>query len=326
MKIRFHLEYALARVGMAVVPRLPRQAAVLIARAFGRAAYTLSAHLRKVGHANLDIAFGPDKTPAEKKAILIESFQTFALMLIDLFWFSRHPRERIETYVHFDESYDAFFAEHSATIAITAHAGNWELLGKAIALKGHPPTSVAAPLKNEKVDRLFNRMREDTGQTIVSKRGAVRALIKTLKNDGKVALLLDQNTKPSDGGIFLDFFGLPVPVSLAVATLARHTGAHLAFGTCLPEAHGHYWMRNYCPIDISDIQDNNRTRLEAAITRRILETIEQQIRQTPEKWLWSYKRWKYTAPGRKRSDYPFYAKEMLDIDKAAAAKTAEAMR
>ena len=326
MRIRHTLEYGLASCAMALLPRLPRKQIVQMAQAFGFSAYYLANHLRKTGRANLDIAFGNAKTPEGKRDILIRSFQTFALMLLDLFWFARKQNERIGEYVHFRKEHDDLFRQRpNPAICVTAHAGNWELLGKSIALHYGQFTSIAAPLENEKLDGLFDGIRSETGQTIVKKSGAVRAILKTLKEGGTIGFLLDQNTKPSDGGIFLDFFGLPVPVSTIGATLVLRTGARVFFGACLPDANGHYHVTPIISIDTDTGDEANKTRQIQMITDRILRVIEHFITESPDYWLWSYKRWKYTAPGKQRSDYPFYAKEMLPIDREAAAQTAAAL-
>lgn len=327
MRIRHTLEYKLAQVGMILIPRLPRRTVVFLARTSGFLGFLLSAHLRKTGQVNLEIAFGASKTADEKRRILIHSFQTFALVLLDLFWFAHRQKERIDTYVHFQPEHDELFKEHpEATICVTAHAGNWELLGKSVALRYGQFASIAAPLENEKLDLLFDRIRSETGQTIVKKSGAVRAMLKTLRTGGIIGFLLDQNTKPSMGGIFLDFFGLPVPVSSIGATLVMHTRARLVFGACLPDTTGHYHVTTPIPIPTDTPKESTKSQQIQLLTDRILRLIETFIAEQPEYWLWSYKRWKYTAPGKLRSDYPFYAKEMLPADREAAEQTAANLR
>jgi len=325
LKMGHFFEYWLTRAALFVIPRIPRRGIVLFSRFFGWLGYYGAGHLRKTGWANLNIAFGSEKSDAEKKAILQESFQTFTLTMLDLLWFTRDTKNRIIRCLVMNAGGEEFYKD-VATISLTAHSGNWELMGKAATLRGDPITSMAAPLKNTKLNDLFISLRTDTGQIIVSKKGAVRELIKTLKKGGKIALLLDQNTKPSDGGVFIDFFGLPVPVSTIVGALAMHSSPRLYFSTFIADKNGQYHPRDCHEIVISDITDTNRTARNLAISQRVLEAVEQHVKQYPGAWLWMYKRWKYVAPGKKREDYPFYAKEMLDVDKKAAAKTQTALR
>jgi lauroyl/myristoyl acyltransferase len=187
--------------------------------------------------------------------------------------------------------------------------------------------SVAAPLANRPLDTLFNRIRSDTGQRVVSKRGAIRALLKILRDNRKVALLLDQNTKPSESGLFVEFFGKPAPVSTAAAALALRSRTPILFGYCIPDQQGHYTisrMQQMLPPEAYDQED--RQACTRRLTRDIACSMENKIREYPEHWLWMYKRWKYIAPGYTREDYPFYAKELTPHDRKIAEATLQAAR
>lgn len=313
--IRHWLEYALARLALAVIPRLPRRVVVRLARLLGAAAALAAPEMRKIAQANLDIAFGSSRTDAEKRRIVRRSFQSFALVMLDVFWFARDSAKRTNEWVVFDASMERLFRP-ATQICVTAHMGNWEVLGMAFSARGFPLVSVAAPLANRKLDRLFVELRHRTGQQILSKHGAVRGLLKTLKSGGKIALVLDQNTKPSVGGIFVDFFGLPAPVSPAAATLALRTGAEIFTGVCLPDADGRYFVPRPEQVEFAPASS------ELDVTVSVVRSIERLLLAHPEHWLWMYKRWKYIAPERTSAEYPFYAKAMArkDLDAALAAR------
>ncbi|MFH0908667.1 MAG: lysophospholipid acyltransferase family protein [bacterium] len=296
------VEAALARTAFRVVPRLSRRAVLRLSRFCGAAACLFSRHLRHVGLVNLDIAYGDTLSADEKHRILRSSFQSFALMLLDTFWFARDHGERIKALVRFAPEFDQLFRP-AAQICVTGHLGNWEVLGLAFAMRGFPLVSVAAPLENPLVDDLFNELRKTTGQQVVSKHGALRPLLRALKDNGKIALLLDQNTKPADGGVFVDFFGKQAPVSSAAAMLAKRTDAAIFVGACLAQPDGTYFAP--APVRIAVNGD------ETTITQRIAAGLEELVRAHPEHWLWTYKRWKYVAPGQRRGEYPFYAKELV---------------
>jgi lauroyl/myristoyl acyltransferase len=177
-------------------------------------------------------------------------------------------------------------------------------------MRGFPLVSVASPLANQRVDDLFMEIRESTGQQVLPKHGVVKALLTTLRDGGNIGILLDQNTKPADGGIFVDFFNLPVPISAAGASLALRTNAEIVFGFCLPQPDGTYQV--HIPFRMTP-QVRDGEDMKAAIqrlTQEIAKVIESAIREYPEAWLWMYKRWKYVGPGRPRTEYPFYAKEL----------------
>ena len=300
-------ETTLTRFALWWVPRLSRPMVVRLAHVAGAVAWRLPLRLRRVALTNLDIAFGDTRTAAEKRQILRAACQTFALVLLDIFWFSVDTRARIERHVRFDPAMDELF-QKKAHMCITAHLGNWELLGHAVSVRGNPLSSVAAPLVNPAVDEYFSRVRRVSGQIIIPRSGAIRAMLRTLKEDGKVGLLLDQNTRPSEGGLFVPFFGLPAPISDAGAALALKTGADIMFGFCIPDRNGEYYVHTAPKIVPGDLASDDKQEQVRQLTVRIAGAIEAAIRAHPTAWLWMYKRWKHIPPGADPAAYPFYAR------------------
>ncbi|MFH0878238.1 MAG: lysophospholipid acyltransferase family protein [Lentisphaerota bacterium] len=311
--MRKRLEVAGARLGMVVLGALPRGAILLLARWAGGLTYSCSRSLRRLGMANLDLVFGDTKSASQKAAILKKSLQNFALTILDLVWFSRNAGARLEQYVSFEPEGANFFRK-AAIICITGHLGNWEIMGRAVSHLGYPLWSVATPLKNPAVDGFLVKARESTGQTIVPRRGALKTLIRGLKDCQKVALLLDQNTAMEEGGRFVDFFGVPATVSPAGAALALQTQAEIMFGFCIPQPDGTYRTRFPARFEMVSVPHDSKEKAIEDLTRRITEVYEQEIRRTPECWLWTYKRWKYIRPGDTPDRYPFYARPCKNVD------------
>ncbi len=301
-KFRHSSEAMLFRLGQAVIPHMPRCAITSLSGIMGRIGYSVTGRERRVARANLETAF-PNASERWIQTTGMESFQTFALVLFDLFWFGNHSSRRIERYVDFDNSMQAIL-DPGPSVAVTAHLGNWEVLGLATALRGSSLISVAADLDNAAVNRQLNLMRQATGQKILPRHGAVKGLLKALRNGESVALLADQNTLPEDGGAFVDLFGLPVPMTRAPGILACRTGAPVIVAFCVPEAGGRY--RAY----VSDrFEPSAEGMNDLEVTERIAGAMEKEIAANANKWLWSYKRWKYIPPGADADLYPFYARD-----------------
>lgn len=305
-QIRRPIENAAVHAAMALIPRLPRCGVLVLARIGGRLGYLLDVRSRRIGRANLDIVFGDRKTPAQKKQILKNSFATMARTLLDTFWFAADSARRIERYVDIDDSMQAFFQSKSQ-ICMTAHFGNWELLGQATAWKGFPIHSIAMPLKNRIADRYFIRAREATGQTIIPREGALRRLIRVLRAGGKTAFLADQNTLEDEGGIWIRCFGLNAPVTAAPASLALRTQSDVLIGFCSPQSGGRYRMYitgSLVPAQKADSETVRR------LTEEINRAVEKEILRRPEHWLWMYKRWKNIPADASAAGYPFYTQRL----------------
>ena len=302
------MEAPLVRLGLAVLPHWPRSLILACARLAGILGYWLAPGQRKITMANLEIAFGPRKSRDEKKQIAVRAFQNMALVFLDFFWFARHTRERVAKYVRMDPSIPAYFPPPPA-IAVTAHFGNWELMSRAFTAHGYLHVAIAAPLANPAVDVMFNEFRAAGGAEIVPINDAVRGSLRAIRRGLDLAILLDQNTKPAQGGIFVDFFGLPCPMSTIAALLVERKKVPILAVFCLAQRDGYYTFYGLPPFKI-DFSSGTASDFREQFTQQIAATFQQEIEKYPEQWMWMYKRWKHIKPGLPSSAYPYYAKPL----------------
>jgi len=307
-------------LGMAIVPLLPRRLVVWLAAVLGGVGYRLSRRDRMLALWNLKTAFGPAMDLRRRNEVALESFRGFSLLVLDLFWFSRDTVRRVRKYVIKDTSFGRVSAANPCII-VTAHFGNWEMLGLFTALECGGLLSVVSPLANPLADRVLNRVRARTGQTLAARRGAVRAMLSRLREGGSVALLPDQNTVPRDGGVFVDFFGLPAPVSRMPAALQARTGAVILPTFCSVEPRGFYRIWTAEPLAASGGDHG-----ETVCTQRMMQAIEGAIRENPGSWLWMYRRWKLVPPGADKSRFPPYSRDLRECEAAAGGRKTEADR
>ena len=308
--LRLPFETALTWAACAALRPLPRGVVCRLAEWLGTVGFRLAGSLREVGMANLDVVYGHRLSVEEKSRILLHSTRNVALVALDTIWFSYRTAERVRQWVRLDVDLSALFPPNRAAVCLTGHFGNWEILGHATALAGYPLTSVATPLKNRAVDRLLRKAREVVGQHIIERDGAVRRMMQALKSNGRVALLLDQNTSLMEGGIFVSFFGVPATVSPAAASLACHTKSRLVFGFCIPQNNGSYRVFSPAVIEPPRLSKENARETITALTQQIAEVFEKVILDSPDCWLWMYKRWKHIRPGDAHVGYPFYSSEL----------------
>ena len=227
-------------------------------------------------------------------------------MLLDIAWFARDSKARVARWVITGpEAAKHLPAPGVAFFGVTAHFGNWELLSRAFRQAGYEHAAVAAILANPDVDQFFNTLRESSGVEIIPRRGAVRGILKALKAGKSVALLLDQNTKPEEGGLWIELFGAPATMSAAPAVLAGRTGVPVIALFCEALPDGRYRMYA-CPPLLSQGKDAD----PAELCQAIADCFEKEIRRRPEQWLWMYKRWKFIPKGMGRERFPYYAKPM----------------
>lgn len=302
-------ETAALLFGLAWIPLLPRRAVVALSRAVGAIGFRHAHKLRGVAMENLDVAFGDDMTAEAKRDLTRQCFQHFALVVLDIIWFAFFCQKRLRKWVRWDESARVIL-EDEGQLILTAHYGNWEILGQSIADHGQPIFSVAAPLKNRPADRIFIHLRQKTGQVIIPQKGAARRLLQGLRKRKKVGVLLDQNTKPRDGGVFVNFMGLPVPVSSAPAALAVKTRATICTVMAVPDERGRYTVTVHDTFQPDPESDDPIH----ALTQRMTDSVVKVIREHPRYWCWMYTRWQLIPDGNDPARYPSYARPLEPRD------------
>lgn len=246
--------------------------------------------LRRVAMRNLELAY-PEKTLRERRTIVDEVFRSIARLL---YAFARFPdinRENISQWIRYEgleHFLEAKKAGHGVLFA-TAHLGNWELSAFAHGLMTEPMNVVIRPLDNPAIDRLVEQRRQLSGNRLIEKRDAARAILRALQQNEAVGILMDQNTSLAEG-VFVNFFGTPACASVGFAKIAHRTGARVipGFALWLEDEH-RYVLRFFPPVEISGDARNDTARLHA-----VLENV---IREFPGQWLWIHRRWKTRPPG-----------------------------
>jgi lauroyl/myristoyl acyltransferase len=307
-RCRYRIEAAALESLAAVLPLLSRKAFVRLAKGLGWIAYHVLPKERRVALTNLDIAFAQNKPADEKRRIARASFQNFARSFLGLFWASRLNAGALKQLVELDEDSMQRLREIQARgkgiIFVTLHHGEWELLGLATARLGFPMTVVTQQMRNPHLERIFERLRGCTGNRIIQQRFAVIKMLKALKRGESVALLIDLNAPQRRGGIWLDFFGLPVFNNSAAAALAQHTGAAIvgALGHPLPDGR----VRIVYGPEIPCTPTANPESDLRTISQCCLDFCETAIRRQPDFWLWFYRRWKF-RPSQENGSFPYYS-------------------
>ena len=105
-----------------------------------------------------------------------------------------------------------------AALPVSAHFGNWELVGYATGAMGFKSYAIARVLDNPYLERYTHRLRQSTGQTLIAKKDDFDRLTIAMQAKAKVATLADQDAGPR--GVFVEFFGRPASTHKAVALMA----------------------------------------------------------------------------------------------------------
>ncbi len=288
---RSALEYALAWPLLQALAWLPLPAARLLAAALARLLRIATPRWVSIARENLAAAF--PQLPAERRAEILRGvYENLGRVILSVARLPRLTPANIGGWVEYDgfEHYQQAIGKGRGVLFMTAHLGNWELSASAHALFGNPMHVMVRPLDNPWLDRLVDRSRRLGGNRTIVKRDAGRKVLRALRNNEAVGILIDQNTTDQDR-VFVDFFGRPASAGSAFVKLAQRSGAAVIPGFALwrPEV-GRYVLKFYPPIEWRDSGDPDRDLIDN--TQLCHSLLERVIREHPEQWLWVHRRWK----------------------------------
>jgi KDO2-lipid IV(A) lauroyltransferase len=282
-----------------VVHRLPRPVVLAAGRRLGRLWGALDRRHLAIAADNLRRAF-PEWDEARVQRTARGVYAHFGTVLLDLLWMEGRPVEELLALADIEgvEHLQAARTAGRGVVAPSGHLGNWEIQAVAsVPLVGNV-AMIARPLDNPALDRRLVGLRTSTGNTVIYKQKALAQVMKTIREGGIVAILIDQNVQGRDG-IFVRFFGRPACTTTVAAALALKTGCAIVPVRCLLQPSGRYRMVYGPPVEWAGT--GRRDEDLAALTQTLTSVIEGWVREAPEQWLWLHRRWK-TSPSRETPD------------------------
>jgi Kdo2-lipid IVA lauroyltransferase/acyltransferase len=280
------LEYWLAALALWSLQHAPLAVARRLAGLYAKLLDRSLPRLRRVAERNLELAGF-----ADRGRIVDGVYASIGRLLLAFARFPKLDRRNVDEWIRY-EGLDHFAEakkQGRGVLFATAHLGNWELSAFAHALMTEPMNVVVRPLDNPRIDRMVERRRRMSGNRVIEKADAARTILRALKNNDAVGILVDQNSSLGEG-VFVDFFGTPACAGAAFVKLAARSGAAVIPGFALwSERDRRYTLRFYPPLPI--------TGDTAADTQALHSLLESVIREHPDQWLWIHQRWKTRPPG-----------------------------
>jgi Kdo2-lipid IVA lauroyltransferase/acyltransferase len=258
--------------------------------ALGWLAWYLVPRQRRLARAHLRVAF-PEKSEHERSRIGRRSFANLGRATLET---ARADGLDIAHAVELGAEEEALLrsahAEGKGVVLATGHIGAWELFARRIAALGIPCGTVAKEAHDPRLTALLERSRQGAGVRVFW-RGApmsAREILRFLKIDrAMLGVLIDQDTRVA--GHFVPFFGRPAFTPRAAGDLAAHLGAPFLFACAHRVARGVHRIV-VRRLDVPRTGDRERDSL--ALTAAATLAIEEEIRKSPEEWVWMHPRWR----------------------------------
>lgn len=280
-KLRVPFEWLGIGLGFLVFSFLPRRALLGLCDFVSAAMYFFDRRGRRYAEENLSVVYGA--LPRNSALIIRRSYRNMARTVGYAFWTCIRARRRATASGELSAPCRDFLAQNPQAVTVSGHIGCWEILSQLAYLQGHSMMSVAKDIGTKGMTRLLMRARRSIGQEIVHADGAFKTLLAGVKAGKSLGLLVDQPVDPRDGGVWVRFFGRPVPVSPAPAFFAAKGSLPVVTAWSRPLPDGRWRcekIASYSPAEARDVW---------RMTQRCMKDLESVIRRHPSCWVLNYR-------------------------------------
>jgi KDO2-lipid IV(A) lauroyltransferase len=266
-----------------------------VGQALGMLAYALVKSRRHIARVNLKLCF-PELSDVQREQLLRRHFRCFARGILEsgIAWWGSARRLRRTVRVEGEEHVQALHDERF--IVLVPHFVGIELEGMRMTVD-YRGAAVYVHQKDRYIDAFLKRKRERfPGTRMIARQEGVKAIIRAFQNGQALQLSPDMDLGPRDA-VFVPFFNVPAATVSALSRIAKLTRSRIVPLVIRQLPGGRGYVARFYPA--WEDYPGESTEADA---RRMNAFIEERVREMPEQYLWTHRRFK-TRPGGKPGYY-----------------------
>lgn len=250
--------------------------------------YRLMGYRRKVVMENLVQAF-PEMSERERKKLAAKFYRNLTDMMVEtiklLTMSKRSLRKRFDcdlTVLH------QLYAQGKSCQLHLGHNFNWEW-ANLFCMQGvqFPFLVVFMPITNNAVNRMFRHFRERAGTVLIPANDMKNGMAPWMGRQYLLALVADQNPGNPRRCFWFPFLHKMTAFYKGPEMSARRNNIPVVFADIRKKRRGYY----KATLTLA-FEEPGQTK-EGVITETFVKYLEKNIREQPEMWLWSHRRWKH---------------------------------
>ena len=250
--------------------------------------YHVVGYRKDIVMSNLKIAF-PEKTNIERAVIAKRFYRNFIDAMVESIKLISAGDALINKM--FIANTDIFntLAASKKNIQIHAmHNFNWEIVNQGVSrLVPLPFLGVYQPILNTFFENLFTQIRSRYGTVLIPANDFKNNFIKYGDKQYIIALVADQNASNPRRAWWANFFGRPTPFVKGPENAARERDNIVVFGNFFKIKRGVYTFK----VELAT--ESAASLPEGELTLRYIKYVEDRIRERPDNYLWSHRRWRH---------------------------------
>lgn len=248
---------------------------------------------KKVVLENLKNSF-PEKSEAEILKLRKKFYHHLCDLFIEIQKLMHMPmrvmkkRSRFENLEYLQKALD----EGRNITAYMSHFANWEYIPFMASAIPNPSASIYHPLHNPYFDAFYTKIRGQYGLRLFPMKSAFRSLIQMKRDYGTYLIGVISDQTPPDGTnrLWLNFLNQDTATFLGGEKIATKSNDIVVYFKMEKIKRG-YYVTTVVPLT-----ENPVALKEFELTRMYHKVLEQQIKDNPEYWLWTHRRWKRKRP------------------------------
>jgi KDO2-lipid IV(A) lauroyltransferase len=249
--------------------------------------YYFIGYRKEVVMGNLEIAF-PEKSLDEKKLIAKKFYKNFADSFVEVIKLvSISPVQLHKRFSWDHENLNKYYATDRNVQAHLGHFFNWEYANLSLSLQAKFKVLVVyMPIANKAMDKIFIKLRTRFNAKMIGATSFLKDFKPYSKERTCLIFVADQNAGQYNLAYWLPFFGKLAPFVTGPEKTARLNNSICVYAKFTKLTRGCYH------VSIHEIITEPRQLEEGGLTKRIRDLLEENIREQPENYLWSHRRWK----------------------------------
>ena len=257
--------------------------------------YYVVRYRRKIVAKNLRLSF-PEKSNEQRNVLERKFYRRFASTIMEIIYGYRISDEEMRERFVFEniELVEELAHRNKGVFFMLGHLGNWEWIadiGKRYTDNNIKEYNVYRQQKNASVDKAMLALRNKRGGGgCIEKKQLLRQLV-AMRHAGNpitIGLISDQKPSPRNAHIWTMFLNQETAFLDGGEILARK------FGYAVTYVHVESPKRGYYRARFELITDNPAATNPTDITLAYAQHLEQNILESPELWLWTHNRWKWS--------------------------------
>jgi len=254
--------------------------------------YRVAGYRKKVVAENLRNAF-PEKTEIERGVVEKQFYHNFTDMFIETLYFThasyRKTAKRLKVenlgLVH------ELLAKGKNVILVSGHLGNWEYFQLFREKLDAHKFFVYKHLESKTFDQYYKRLRSRAAEPLEMGE-TYRKLYSTIRSGEKYIAFFISDQRPLASELFywVNFLNQDTPVLTGTEKIARNTKAAVVY-TEITRI-----RRGYQQLKFELLREEVGIPKGFEITDQFMARLEESIRQYPDQYFWTHKRWKYKRP------------------------------